>query len=326
MGAVVTEMVAGGLWPHELWFNYFASGSNHEGEILGLAWTGRNVGVAVDALDKAGKAEAALLGLKGERTLVFVDSGAFGEVDATLKVKKPITDEEWETRLACYDRLAPLGEQLFVVAPDRVGCQETTLARLTKYAERMRALRAKGVRVIVPLQRGALTSYEFDVRVREILGFADYVRGIPSKKGAATPELVAELANGLWLDAAVPKPVRVHLLGMGPNADRYEAMAAAVMFNLPGTAPVLIPGLTTQPTLTCDSVRIMALVGKNNGPGGGPRPITKAREEVLAEAAARGEELTVTETKHRTLFRVNEAEDEELTAASTDLGWFPGCR
>jgi hypothetical protein len=42
---------------------YFWSGSNHAGEIDGIAAAGRHVGVAVHELDQAGHARAALLRL-----------------------------------------------------------------------------------------------------------------------------------------------------------------------------------------------------------------------------------------------------------------------
>ena len=89
---------------------YFASGSNHAGEIAGLAAAGYDVGVAIPELNAAG--EAALVELAGLRTKVFADSGAFGEVrydaasDRMVLKGAPISDAEWRKRLAAYRRLA----------------------------------------------------------------------------------------------------------------------------------------------------------------------------------------------------------------------------
>lgn len=243
--------------------NYFPSGSNHEGEIEGFALIGANVGVAADQLTD--DAVAALEKLAGTGTLVFVDSGAFGEVrfgPGGPAIINPISDAEWRRRLALYLRLAAaLGPQLFAVAPDCVGFQDVTLARLERYAADVLALHASGANVIVPLQNGLLTLAELDARVVDILGFDDFVRGIPSKKGATTtPELVGLLA-------ARSQAKRVHLLGLGPASKRWPSVIAA----LERVRPEL--------DLFCDSVLITAHVGKTNGRRGGPRALTKASDD-----------------------------------------------
>jgi hypothetical protein len=73
---------------------YFASGSNHQGEIEGLSSVGFNVGVAAPEV-KSAETIGTLTGLAGTGIRVFVDSGAFGEVDfnfpnATPRPKKKI--------------------------------------------------------------------------------------------------------------------------------------------------------------------------------------------------------------------------------------------
>lgn len=219
---------------------------------------------------------------------VFVDSGAFGEVEFNAPHQcsgrsqicregrcvgqgnfpfpnaprftwvdvNPITDREWHKRLDAYERIArALGPNAFLVAPDKVGDQEETLRRLALYAGRVRRLRSMGAQIIVPLQRGRLSGAEFDRECSRLLGFSDYIRGIPSKKAAATVEEIGELSRSL------PADVRIHLLGLGPFGDRYGDVIAAI-----DRAPELV---------FCDSVRIKALVGTKNGVGGGPRILTQ---------------------------------------------------
>ena len=212
--------------------------------------------------------DAELDAAKRSQSRIFVDSGAFGEVrfdvaQGRLVDHAPISHDEWLLRLAGYDRIATaLGAQCYLVAPDKVGDQDETLRRLELYAPQVRALRAKGAQIIVPIQRGAMAGADFDRACTAVLGFGDYVRGIPSKKAAATVAEIAELSRSL------PETARVHLLGLGPFGERYNAVVAAL-----GRTPELV---------TCDSVRIKALVGRTNGPGGGPRILTR-----LTDAAKR---------------------------------------
>lgn len=221
-------------------YTYFASGSNHSGEIDGFCVLNAPYGVAVQSINEDG-----LAAIEENATFdvpVFVDSGAFSEVtpnfpgtkgfDAAMpvgiNVTAPISDDEWKRRLAIYKRLAvALGDNLYPVAPDMVGFQAETLERLERYAPEVRELRELGANVIVPLQGSpdGLSLSEMDARVCEILGFDDYVRGIPSNKAPATVESILELLTRAEVKA-------VHLLGIGPKAgrkflDRLEAIKAA---------------------------------------------------------------------------------------------------
>lgn len=384
---------------------YFWSGSNRAGEIRALAETGRNVGVSVSALDRGGRALAALLalgrkcgvfevnvarngsgspiimlcrgraslpsgehvidvggdmltlvfrkiavnvaraassaknilasvlrGIFGEdagmrgaghrvvfeltpngwrmcgkfeadatrRTRVFVDSGAFGEVRFSKKHGRmvdvnPISEDEWGRRLNTYDVLASaLGDRCYVVAPDKVGDQEETLARLEEYADRLRDIRSTGARVIVPLQRGTLSGFEFDLACSAVLGFDDYVRGIPGNKAASSLSEISALSESL------PSWARVHILGIGPWWARYRNVLAAL-----GRPHHL---------LTSDSVRIKALVGRTNGPGGRPRALTMASDYVMSECGLSPDGMTTEESnrvRYKALKMVLIAEDNK---------------
>jgi hypothetical protein len=242
---------------------YFASGSNRPGEIRGFDEAGINVGVAAPEVTSEGEAE-----LRRVRGLVFVDSGAFSEVDFTERgpvLARPMAPEAWEAVFALYDRLAALGARAFLVAPDRIGDQAVTLELCGRWAGRIRALRDRGVRWIVPIQRGALSMADFERALAGVLGFDDFIRGVPSRKNA-TPrhELVRFLAEA--------QPRAVHLLGLGPTSPEYGDRVALCV--------------RAGAEVFCDSVAVRALSGRTNGRGGGPRALTSAQDEAREGLAA----------------------------------------
>lgn len=246
---------------------YFASGSNHQGEIEGLAAVGMNIGVAAQEVNDA--AVVALLAVPAGVS-VFVDSGAFSEVlfDPAPRIAFPISDAEWERRLGLYAFLAAgLGSQLYPVAPDCVAHQRESLARLERYADEVRALRAAGANVIVPIQKGEMSMAAFDARAVEILGFDDFVRGVPMKKDATSVEDLVDFVVGAGVK-------RLHLLGIGPKSPKWDDVVDA----LAAAAPAL--------DVSADSVWLKSLVGKSNGAGGAPRAWTKVQDEMWANELA----------------------------------------
>jgi hypothetical protein len=272
---------------------YFASGSNTPAEIRGFARLGMPFGVTAPEVSENAVAE--LVKLAGRGIAVFLDSGAFGEVKLNVPHKcgrsekckagtcvgagtlpfadaapfawvvvRPITDADWTRVLALYLRLAAaLGSDLYLVAPDRVGDQALTLERLERYRDAVRQLRDLGANIIVPIQRGELAQADFDAAVVEVLGFDDFVRGIPSNKNAATAGEVRAFVEAV-------RPARVHLLGLGPRRRGFRAFAEAVT--------------DSGAELFCDSCLICASVGHDNGRKsvaserkGGPRVYTQAQ-------------------------------------------------
>ena len=303
--------------PTNRFYGYFASGSNRVGEIRGIAAAGRWLGVAEPEVTATTEAE--LHQLAGRGVCLFVDSGAFSEVEFNAphectkrcsKAKKPcigegnlphpehpentfvvvreIRDEDWERILALYERLArSLGSALYVVAPDRVGDQGVTADRLARYADRVRKLRDLGANVIVPIQRGALSAERFDRKVERLLGFADYVRGIPSKKGATPVAELAAFVKGLRRRVARP---RVHVLGKGLPYTK-EAEAAAYAAALAGCE------------VTSDSVRICAICGEG-------RALWVEKRRVAAELGENLSRLSQ-EAYAEAIYRVFAAESNE---------------
>lgn len=246
--------------------SHFSSGVNAPGEVRGLAAVGCDIGITatevraglVDELEKALSRAASVR--------LFVDSGAFSEVafgPNGREVVDPISDEEWSARLGFYRELAETlpASNLYLVAPDAVGDQDETLVRLSTYAKEVRALAKAGANVIVPVQKGSRSMASFFRLARSILGGIDFVVGVPMKKDATSLEDLAKLA------AELPRDARIHLLGLGPDSNRYEDALEAIRSGCP------------KARVTSDSVTIRRLVGRTNGRGGGPRALTLAQDK-----------------------------------------------
>lgn len=253
---------------------YFASGLNDVGEVRGVTLAGYHVGISCSEL-RPGLLDEVEACVRDHAVGVFVDSGAFSEVavvDGALVTTRPLSPVDWEKRLAVYERLArSCGRNAYLVAPDKVGDQIETLARLTRYASRLRALRCVhvdvdlGPNLIVPVQRGGLSMDVFATRACEALAMSedDVVWGIPMKKGATPLRELALFARSCPPDAAF------HLLGMGPASPRFEGAVLSILAECPDAR------------ITCDAVRVTALVGR--GDGAGARPLTAAQDAVRAE-------------------------------------------
>jgi hypothetical protein len=202
--------------------SYFASGLSDPGEVRGVTLVGYHIGISCSELRPRllDELEACV---REHSVRVFVDSGAFSEVagvgDALVTVR-PFSAADWEKRLAIYERLArSCGANAYLVAPDKVGDQRETLARLERYAPRLRALRLVhgdawfGPHLIVPVQRGELSMAGFASRACGALGLGedDVVWGIPMKKGA-TP-----CANSPCSRAVAHLTLRLTCWAWGPH-------------------------------------------------------------------------------------------------------------
>lgn len=166
----------------------FASGSNRPSDIRGFAAIERAIGVAVPELSPESVRE--LIALAGRGLPVFVDSGAFSEVEfgpAGPVVVRPLTTRDWERIFTLYRRLAAaLGSDVYLVACDRIGDQEHSLALLTAWEHEIRELAALGANVLVPIQKGTRSQAEYHRDVERVLAGVDFIPAIPSKKNATT--------------------------------------------------------------------------------------------------------------------------------------------
>lgn len=243
---------------------HFASGVNSPGDARGLAGSFRHFGITATDMPAGLIEEVELYAVTMQR--LFVDTGAFSEVEFGATgpvVARPITESDWEQILALQARCArAYGKRCYLVAPDRVGCQATTLARMATYADRVRDFAALGAQIIVPVQKGDLPMSEMFRSSIAILGINDAIAGVPMKKDATSLDDLRELVSSL------PEFCRIHLLGLGPVSPRWAATME------------LILSLRPNADVTSDSVTIRRLVGRTNGPKGGPRILTQLLDKV----------------------------------------------
>lgn len=273
----------------------FHSGCNLPGDMEGALRAGYHVGVSASDIRPPGIRAACELAQVHTEQMMFVDSGAFGEVEFSplerrFVVKKPITD--WRHRLDVYEEIAEAwGRRTMLVCPDLVGDQQGTLERLDRYSTRMQHLADYyGARLIVPLQGGRMDMVDFGLAARQIMdGHPRMVWGIPSKKAATHPRDLAAFAKGVGAaeDAYIketgqqPMPAWFHLLGCAPSMGDvlggvdYLGLLAAIRQHLPDAV------------VTCDSVRMRGLVGRTNGKGGSVNVLTAAQDRARA-AGVRG--------------------------------------
>lgn len=263
---------------------HFASGVNNPGEVRGLALSARHVGITASEI-RSGLLEE-LDNYTHCMLRCFVDSGAFSEVKfgpSGREIVKPITDADWRARFAVYERVArTFGRRAYVVAPDAVGDQDETLARLQRYALEVAAVAALRAQIIVPVQKGRLPMSEMFRRSCAILGLREApIAGVPMKKDATSLADLRELVESMpWYGA------RLHLLGLGPESKRFRGVVA------------LIKSIRPNAAITSDSVTIRRLVGRTNGRGGGARALTKAQDHaralgVTGAAAVKAAGLTI---------------------------------
>lgn len=192
----------------------FRSGMSTSKDFWAAADAGADIGVVAGELTNSMIFCALPRFLSGGRN-VFIDSGAFAEFktgespdfDRVLRVYESLADQVMST-------YAP--SQVYVVAPDKVGDQLETLARLTHYAKRVRALIEAGCSMIVPIQRGSMPAIEMYRQIVRILGTKDFVLGIPSNKEALSIQECATLVHS-----------RFHILGrVQMNADQIARLRA----------------------------------------------------------------------------------------------------
>lgn len=246
---------------------HFASGVNHPGEVRGLALSARHVGITAGELREGLLEELELFGGAGGSLRLFVDSGAFSEVafgPEGISVVRPIGEAAWSEIFALQSWAArTYGTRAYLVAPDRVGCQATTLTRLERYAPHVAELASHRANIIVPVQKGELAMSAMFRRACEILNLRTApIAGVPMKKDATSFADLAELVDSLpWFGA------RIHLLGIGPESKRFAAAVRVIKAHRPNAS------------ITSDSVTIRRLVGRTNGRGGGPRPLTRYQDQ-----------------------------------------------
>jgi hypothetical protein len=291
---------------------HFVSGVNSPGEVSGLADNAFNIGITCGEI-RTGLLKALELYADRCNQRLFVDSAAFSEVEfnpelSRLVVVKPITDAQWEERFDLYRWAAKTyGRRAYVVAPDQVGDQAATFARMQKFAAQMREVAALGALVIVPVQKGELPMSKAFRHMSDLLGIPSdqLVAGVPMQKDTTSMADIAELAISL-----LPGQ-RLHLLGIGPKAryGRYQAAIDTVRRCCPFAL------------VTSDSAVLVSLVGRSNGRGGSARALTRYQDDARGEGFRDAAVKDVAIRRWRQdLYSIEDAYDCRATARQLGVG------
>lgn len=187
----------------------FASGMNRLADLNAAIAAGVPVGVDVSRISNR-----VIEKIAESDVPVLLDSGAFAEVvirNGCVEVTRAINDREWKRRLNVYLRiteaLCAKKVSVIAVAPDRVGSQEITLERLSRFRKEIRQLRSAGAMILVPLQCGKLSFAEFFAKAKGALDL-DLLPGIPMNKAAASASAIMDFVRNTAI-------ARIHFLGMG---------------------------------------------------------------------------------------------------------------
>ena len=236
----------------------FASGVNEAREIRGFSLARIPIGFSAGHVRGEAIAE-----LQRSELPLFADSGAFSEVALTttgLAVVCPISHQAWIKRLSLYQLLAELhGSNLSVVVPDRVADQEHTLVLLERYSKQLEDLAKTGARLLIPVQKGALTPATFFKHALDVARIP-MSPALPMKKaGMSHGEVLAFLQ--------IIRPAHVHLLGMGFGRAQAKRLVG-LLLNSFGDL-----------TVSLDSNRLRAVAGHS-------RPLTGLERRFRATAVS----------------------------------------
>jgi hypothetical protein len=292
---------------------HFGSGINDKGEVRGMLLSGRHLGITATTCTRPGMREELEIGRYGY-TRLFVDSGAFGEMKIAKGAPtwpKPISDAAWQKRFKVYRWAAECyGSRAYLVAPDRVACQQTTIERLQRYALEVGSWAAMGANVIVCVQRGAMPAGEFFQLALDVLGLRQecVIAGVPMEKARwSIDELRAFCETLPWFGA------RIHLLGLGPKSKRDKGQK----LNRYWRAVEAIRSVRPNCKITSDSALSPSISGRTNGPGGGPRIYTALQDEARGKGLA-----TSSERKAYAITKQGHGLIDADRVRAEDAGWF----
>ena len=195
----------------------FRSGMTSKSDLRGAISAGVPIGVVAGHLT-TGAIFLTLPAHLNNGLPVFVDSGAFTSYLSGSEI-------DWQDVLRRYDDIALMThrpENLYVVAPDKVGCQCGTLELLAKWADRVKDLIRQRVKVIVPIHCGDLPGAEMIDRIAAILGTRQFIAGIPSARAAMSIAECQSLSHHAF-----------HVLGRVQMDEDQVARVAALRHNNP---------------------------------------------------------------------------------------------
>lgn len=233
---------------------FFASGSNHAGEVRALSMIdGAHCGVVADKV-KGATGE----GLATFPRSVFVDSGAFSEVEfpsGVPTIARPLTEKHWQMVFSVYRWTAErLGARAYLVAPDCVAHQQESIDRLSRYADEVREIASLGPTLLVPMQKGADSLSEYAAQVDAVLDGVEWTPSFPMMKDATSLGDIRKFIKAR-------RPAALHFLGCAPDGPRGGAIRLAQRMS-----PACV--------VSADACLIKRWVGHSGGVDDGPRVIT----------------------------------------------------
>lgn len=248
----------------------FRSGASRPADFRGFMKAGVPIGIQIPDCSRrvlALASEAADAGIP-----VFVDSGEFSRFTASLRAagegREPPPALDFERVFTGYLDIAVATryrENLYLVAPDRIGDPKGTWALQQQYAPLMRELLGLGAHLIAPAQvgagpvRAAAQAYQ---RLNTLLGDPErLILGVPCNKSAITLDAFDNLLHET-------RPRRVHLLGVAADQTHLSALVEVATRYLPIEA------------VACDANRLRAWI---NGLFKEVRP--SVEQHLMVEAA-----------------------------------------
>lgn len=221
---------------------FFVSGLSSVNKMIAFTQNNQSIGTTALKLNKGksgykwgimpeGSFEYLLkLGMDSSYTgKLFVDSGAFHEINPDLTTRLELTKAQFDKAIdEIYQPLAEVwGERLYVVAPDKVADQDETLRRLNRHKSQLEKLGKTGCNIIGVVQKSPTRSmYDFHELLNEFfqsIGIPEWVRGLPLNKSPVKPDDVADMLRKA-------KPFKsLHLLGKSPYAKDYDTWEKVIV-------------------------------------------------------------------------------------------------
>ena len=228
----------------------FRSGASRPADFRGFMKAGVPIGIQIPDCSRrvlALASEAADAGIP-----VFVDSGEFSRFTASLRAagegREPPPALDFERVFTGYLDIAVATryrENLYLVAPDRIGDPDGTWSLQQHYAPLMRELLGLGTHLIAPAQVGAgsvRSAAQAYRRLNVLLGDPErLILGVPCNKSAITLEALDSLLHET-------RPRRVHLLGVAADQTHLSALVEVATRYLPIEA------------VACDANRLRAWI------------------------------------------------------------------
>ena len=212
---------------------YFMSGVHQEQVIEGLY--SRDMNVGLNALSINLKRRLPLLKRMGRdqnyHGRIFIDSGAFTELEFRQKNGRSFNDTEWRQIFNVYNKIVdafPSG-RVYIVAPDRIhfdgqtrSAEADTLDRIKLYGKEIKALYNKGAKVIAPIQNQDWNvGYTRLYKVMKSIGVPQFTVGFPVtvRNPIPLPKKKRMLDEVLKANKTITD---IHLLGISANTESFQ--------------------------------------------------------------------------------------------------------